>query len=320
VDDIYCTGSNSEATLAAVIGEISSIFDVRDLGTPRTYLGLNFNINSDSTCTLSQEDYLETLLVKFNMEAAHPASTPGASDFGNISVGSEPLLDSSGVALYQSLVGGLQWLATCTRPDISYVVSVLQRYMTRPVAAHMTAAKRVLRYLKGNPGGIIYSGSTGESPPQLRGYADASFASDPNTRRSHTGYVFMLGSAAVAWRSKLQSSVTLSTAEAEYVALCSATVAVIPLVQLLNFLGVTQQGAVCIYEDNSAAVRLAKDRAACKRTKHIDVKYHFVREQVAAGVVEVVAVRTQEQHADLLTKSLSQSLHQYHASVISGAA
>jgi hypothetical protein len=152
---------------------------------------------------------------------------------------------------------------------------------------------------------------------ELVGYADASFAADPVTRRSHTGYVFMLSGAAVQWRSKQQSLVTLSTAEAEYVALCAASKDAVSLAGLLAFLGF-EQGPVTLLEDNTAAIRLAQDPAACKRTKHIDVQFHFVREQVLAGRIAVAAVSTERQHADVLTKALSAPKHHFHAGVIMG--
>jgi hypothetical protein len=152
----------------------------------------------------------------------------------------------------------------------------------------------------------------------LVGFADASYASDHSTRRSHTGYVFTLGGAAVAWCSKKQRCVALSTTEAEYVALCEASKEVAWLRRQLDFLG-HPQGPVTLFEDNSAAIFLANDDGAAHRTKHIDVKFHYVREQVARGVVQVVAVRTDEQHADVLTKALGVDKHHYHTNKLLGS-
>ena len=239
--------------------------------------------HNDGSITLSQPDYINRLLERHHQIGAHPAHTPAATT--SIAAEESAELDGALVAEYQSMLGGLQWIATCTRPDISFTVSQLQRHMAQPKRCHMEAAKRVLRYLKGHPTGITYTRQEGAAL-QLIGYADASFASDTSTRRSQTGYAFVLCGAAVVWRSRLQPCVTLSSTEA----------------------------------DNAAAIRLAADTGASQRTKHIDVKYHYVREQVQNKLVSVESVRTQEQHADVLTKVLGTVQHHFHTAALLGSA
>jgi hypothetical protein len=265
---------------------------------------------------LTQHGYTARVLKEHGMQSAHGARTPSAG--AAVTDDRSAPLAASAAATYRTLMGELGWLAMCTRPDIAYDVSQLQRVTAAPLECHMEAAKRILRYLASNGGGLAYGRLAGEQRLELVGYADASFAADNVTRRSHTGYVFMLGGAAVQWRSKQQSLVTLSTAEAEYVALCSASKDAVSLAALLSFLGV-EQGPVTLFEDNAAAIRLASDPAACKRTKHIDVQYHFVREQVQAGRIGVVAVSTELQHADVLTKALHAPKHHFHAAAIMGS-
>jgi hypothetical protein len=313
VDDILATGTAISAELVAVFELIAGRFAMKDLGFPNRFLGINFNRSSDGSIQLVQDCYINTLLERFSMADAHPVHTPMATDL-TLSLDS-PLVDAEVGGVYKRLVGSLQWLATCTRPDISYGVSQLQQRMQSARQCDMAAARRVLAYLKGFPVGLTYRRTGADL--QLVGFADASYASDASTRRSHTGFVFMLGGAAVAWCSKRQRCVTLSTTEAEYVALCEASKEVPWLRRLLAFLG-HPQGPVTLFEDNSAAICLANDDGAAHRTKHIDVKFHYVREQVQRGVVRVEAVRTDEQHADVLTKALGGELHHYHTGVLLG--
>jgi transposase InsO family protein len=313
VDDMLATGTADGEQLRAVFELVASRFEMKDLGFPSKFLGINFNRTADGSITLVQDAYISAVVERFGMADAHSAHTPMATDL-TASLNS-PLLDTELQAQYQRLVGSLQWLATSTRLDISHTVSQLQQRVQAPRQCDMAAGRRVLAYLKGHPFGITYR-CTGKGV-RLLGFADASYASDAATRRSHTGYVFTLAGAAVAWRSKKQQCVTLSTTEAEYVALCEASKEVAWLRRQLDFLG-HPQGPIPLFEDNSAAIYLANDDGAAHRTKHIDVKFHYVREQVAKGVVRVVAVRTDEQHADVLTKALGRERHHYHTNALLG--
>jgi hypothetical protein len=316
VDDNLHTGTSDAGALRAAVRELGGVFSIKELGFPQTFLGMELERRSGGGLALTQRGYTERVLKEHGMLAAHGACTPAAGS-ALVDDQSPPLLPGA-AATYRTLMGELGWLALCTRPDIAFAVSQLQRYTSAPLECHMEGAKRILRYLASNAGGLAFARLEGEQRPELVGYADASFAADAATRRSHTGYVFMLGGAAVQWRSKQQSLVTLSTAEAEYVALCSASKDAIGLSGLLAFLGF-KQGPITLLEDNAAAIRLAHDPAACKRTKHIDVQFHFVREQVQAGRIGVVAVSTELQHADVLTKALHAPKHHFHAAAIMGS-
>jgi len=226
------------------------------------------------------------------------------------------LLEAGRAERYRSIVGGLLWVSTCTRPDIAFTVSVLAQHVASPCEHHLLMATRVLLYLKAHPSGITYRHS--QQQPQLIGYADASYASDVFDRRSTSGYVFMLAGAAVAWRAKKQSEVVNSTTEAEYIALFFAGRQAHMLAQLFNFIGLSQHGPVRIYEDNTAAKLIAEDVSSQQRTKHIDVKYHSIREMVARGEVEIVMVGTRGQHADICTKPLNSTLHAVHKAAVLG--
>jgi hypothetical protein len=187
--------------------------------------------------------------------------------------------------------------------------------MQGPTSAHWQRARRVLRYLRGNPGGLVY---TQQESATLEAFADASFATDNSSGKSTTGFVLLLSGAAVSWRSKLQSCVAQSTTEAEYISLALAAAEVYWLRQLLAFLNNEQAAATPIYEDNNAALQLASNPVVQQRTRTINVKYHYLRQLVGQKVVDVLAVRTGAQRADILTKALPRAAHKVHAAYLLG--
>jgi hypothetical protein len=170
----------------------------------------------------------------------------------------------------------------------------------------MAACKRVLRYLQGTAElGITYSrGSAGGGGEIITGYSDSDWAGEPETRRSTTGFVFMISGGAVSWASRLQPTVALSSTEAEYMAACAATQEAVYFRQLLGDLGCGVSGPTVIYVDNQGAIALGENPVRHKRSKHIEVRYHYVRERVARGDTRLQYISTVEQLADLFTKAL----------------
>ncbi|KAJ9515400.1 hypothetical protein QJQ45_016401 [Haematococcus lacustris] len=201
----------------------------------------------------------------------------------------------------RELVGGLLWLSTCTRPDIAFAVGQLTRYMQAPTREHEQAAQGVLRYLRGIAGqGLVFSGScSGE----LVGFCDSDYASCKQSRRSTTGYVFILSGATVSVRSKLQTTVATSTTEAEYQAVADATREALFLRKLLHELCAVT-GPVPILCDSQGAVALVKNPVESQRSKHIAVMHHMARERVWRGEVEFSYCPTADMVADALTKAL----------------
>jgi hypothetical protein len=204
------------------------------------------------------------------------------------------------------MVGSMLYLAISTRPDISYAVGELARFMAAPTSVHWQAAKGLLRYLAGTAAfGLVFGGGEG-----LVGYTDADYAGCPDTRRSTGGYLFMMGGAAISWSAKRQPTVSLSTVEAEYVAASQAVREAVWLKLLEEELDV-HGGAVNIYADNQGAIKLLKNPVISARSKHIEVAYHFARERVQRGDVEFKFVRSEEMLADVLTKALPKPKHLY---------
>jgi hypothetical protein len=307
VDDILITGTTKHSDVEALLALIKTRFPIKDLGELHWFLGIAVVRDLGAgTVALSQERYIQVLLERFGMEQAKGVATPGVPGDGAAEHPME-LLSTDQATLFRSLVGGLLYISVCTRPDLSYCVSVLARSMAQPHAHALAGAKRVLRYLKENPFGIVYRRTSGKLV--LTGYADASYAADMSTRKSTTGWVLMLAGAAVAWKSKLQPVVATSTTEAEYVALCYAALECVALRALLEFLGCPQRQATVFYEDNTAALQLSVNPVAQQATKHIAVRFHKLRELVATRVIDVTYVRTTEQLADILTKALGRVAH-----------
>ncbi|XP_048490429.1 secreted RxLR effector protein 161-like [Beta vulgaris subsp. vulgaris] len=200
---------------------------------------------------------------------------------------------------YAGAVGSLMYAMVCTRPDLAHVVSVVSRFMTQPGKEHWQAVKRIFRYLKGTADvGLIYGNDT---ECLVTGYSDSDYAGDIDTRRSMTGYVYTLGGSVVSWKATLQSSVTLSTTEAEYMALTAAAKEGIWLRGLVSDFGLHHDRAT-VYCDSLSAICLAKDQVHHDRTKHIDVRYHFLRSEKR---IVVKKVGTADNPADMFTKPVA---------------
>jgi len=198
------------------------------------------------------------------------------------------------------------YLAVCSRRDISFAVSYLSQFYQNFRRQHWVAAKRVFRYLKGTIDlGLTYR-KTGKP---IVGYVDADWANCPQDRRSYTGYVFMLSGCPITWESRKQRTVALSSTEAEYMALTESAKEGLHLKRFLDELGFNHLAQVCIQCDNNGARKLAENPVFHGRSKHIDVRHHFVREVLKSGDLKVEYMPTNEMAADVLTKGLSSSKH-----------
>lgn len=246
---------------------------------------------------LSQSGHIDKIIARFGMENCNPAKTPA-----------EPKLqlkrgDGRCPYPYRELVGSLMYIMMGSRPDLCFIVGYLARFQDAAGEEHWKHAKRVLRYLQATKNmELVYRRNPRE--PMVAAYADADYASDEFDRKCISGFLLRVHRNTVAWSSKKQSTVAMSSTEAEYVAMSSCVSETIWLAGLMADL---QPDAlpypVPIYEDNQGAIAMA-EREETRRVKHIDVKYHFIRNVVADGKVKLVYVPTQKQQADILTKSL----------------
>ena len=194
------------------------------------------------------------------------------------------------------------YLMVCTRPDLCYGVSLVSRFMSQPGKEHWEATKWILRYLRGTIDvGLVFEAT--EKGMQVNGFVDSDYAGDIDTRRSQTGYVFQIGGCTVSWKSNLQSIVALSTTEAEYIACTEAIKEALWLKGITREFGI-EQNSVSLYSDSQSALHLSKNMMFHERTKHIDVRFHFIREVISSGNVTLLKVSTEENAADALTKAL----------------
>ncbi|GJW81958.1 retrotransposon protein, putative, ty1-copia subclass [Tanacetum coccineum] len=202
---------------------------------------------------------------------------------------------------YANAVGSLMYLMVCTRPDIAYAVSVVSRYLANPGKNHWEAVKWILKYLRGTANVSLLYGTDRGNHVDVTGFVDSDYAKDPDKGRSITGYAFLVQRCVVSWKAMLQQVVALSTTEAEYMALTEAVKEAIWLRGLLEELGV-ELNTVAVNCDNQGAIHLSRNHVFHERTKHINVRYHFIREVLEAKTVEVLKVGTEHNAADALTK------------------
>jgi hypothetical protein len=322
VDDLLIAGDNIR-----LIEDVKNLFKqqykMQDMGPMEFVLGTEVTQNLEAkTIKLSQHRYTEDMLKKFEMWDVKPKPTPMQPN-SLLTKSQCPTTDEERTAMesipYREAVGSLLWLANGTRPDIAYAVGQCARFLSNPGKAHWDAVKHIMRYLKGTISiGITYDGKkeiitygftkgdlpivNGKLNPQI--FADADYANDPDSRRSITGYTYLLAGAPISWQSRQQKSVALSTMEAEYMAACAATQEAMWLRMLLRDLGVGADEPMVLNEDNESCIAFSKGPADHRRSKHIDIRYHFVNEKIAEKEIVMKHVGTAIQIADMLTKSL----------------
>uniref|UniRef100_A0A2N9FXA9 Integrase catalytic domain-containing protein n=1 Tax=Fagus sylvatica TaxID=28930 RepID=A0A2N9FXA9_FAGSY len=296
VDDIVLTGNNA-LFLSQLITNLSKVFELKDLGTLSFFLGLQIQ-RSSTGLTLTQTKYATDLLHKHHMQHCSPCKTPCVPHVRLSATEGTPLTD---VHAYRSLVGALHYL-TFTRPDLSFAVHQVCQFMNAPTSIHLTAAKRILRYLQGTlDHGLHYT----PGPTTLSAFTDADWAGDPNDRRSTSGLLVFLGHNPITWSAKKQLTVSRSSTEAEYRALASASAEVCWLRVLLRDLGIFISAPPILWCDNVSALAIASNPVFHARTKHIEVDFHFIRERVLRKDLQVQFVSTADQLADIFTKGLS---------------
>ncbi|CAI7872892.1 unnamed protein product [Closterium sp. NIES-54] len=249
------------------------------------------------------------MLESFGLSEANPVRTPLPTGFDVHAHAKEPLLRDELVQLYQSIVGSFMYASTTTQPQIAYAVSQLSKVVSCPKAFHLQAAKRVLRYLKGCVKSGIFYPAYSKPQVELVGFSDADYAGDSADRKSHTGYVYCLNGAAISWQSKRQPVVALSTTESEYISLCQCIQEGVWLKRLFGEFGHDLAGGVPVFVDNQSAIALAQNACLHGRTKHMQVRWHFIREMVASGEVILRWCPTNRQPADILTKPLPFERH-----------
>ena len=306
VDDMLIAAGDLQS-IKKIKGALMSAFDARDLGEASLFLGMAIERDrSNRHIKLSQSRMAAELVSKYGLQEGKTRRVP-LSPSVHLSREDGELLDKT-ESSYTHLVGSLLYMSVCTRPDIAQAVGALAKFMATPTTVHFQAAKGVLRYIAGTKDyGINFSG---KDQGGLRGYCDADYAGDLDTRRSTTGYVFIINGGAICWSSKRQPTVAASTTEAEYMAAAHAVKEALWLRKLATDLQLSMEGAILIHADNQSAIKLLRNPISSMRSKHIDVIYHFARERVARKEVKFEYIRTEHMVADMLTKPVPQEKHE----------
>ena len=294
VDDIIIA-SNKQSTLNSVKEYLSQRYQMKDLGEISWFLGIQFSREATSY-KMNQSKYIENILARFQMSDCKPRSTPCEMSGKPMVEDTEP----TDAKRYREIVGSLIYVMTTTRPDVCYAVTKLAQHMANPFKVHETMAKHVLRYLKGTIDKELVFCKHTEQNMRLLGYCDADWG-NADDRRSITGYCFQLayGGAAISWKSRKQPTVALSTCEAEYMALASATQEAKFLMQLLTDMSGNVYKNFDLHCDSQSAIALAKNPVQHQRSKHIDIKYHLVRNEVQSGTMELLYTPSDQNVADI---------------------
>lgn len=233
------------------------------------------------------------------MSDAKSSQTPIGAHFKLSSVKDDEERIDTEVIPYSSAVGSMMYAMVGSRPDLAYGIGLVSRFMSKPGQMHWEAVKWLLRYIKGSLNlELMY---TTDKELHIQGFCDSDYAADLDRSRSISSYVFSVGGNVVSWRSNLQRVVALSTTEAEYISLTEAVKEAIWLKGLLGDFGFSHD-AVKVWCDSQSTICLSKNSVFHERTKHIATKYHFIRDVIAEGEVEVLKVHTSRNPADVLTK------------------
>jgi len=296
VDDIIFGPTNQtlcEQFVAAMQGE----FEMSMMGELNYFLGLQIKQLNHGTF-LSQTKDCKELLKKFDMENCKEISTPMAT---NCYLDSNEKGTSVDQTKYRGLIGSLLYL-TASRPDIMFSVCLCARFQSNPKESHFTATKRILKYLQGTTTvGLWYPS---EVSLDLVGYSDSDFASCKIDRKSTSGTCYLLGSSLISWHSKKQACVVLSTTEAEYIAAGSCCAQSLWIKQQLSDFGLNLS-KIPLLCDNTSVINLTKNPVQHLRTKHIEIRHHFIKDHVNNGDCEIQFVSTENKLAGLFTKSLN---------------
>ncbi|KAK8670028.1 hypothetical protein V6N13_104794 [Hibiscus sabdariffa] len=315
VDDILIIG-NDIPTLQSVKAWLSSCFSMKDLGETTYILGVKiYRDRSRRLLGLSQSTYIDKVLKRFNMEASKKGFLPmthGISLSKEMCPSTSQERERMSQIPYASTIGSIMYAMICTRPDLSYALSMTSRYQASPGEGQWVAVKNILKYLRRTKDVFLVYG--GEEQLCIKGYIGASFQTDKDDSRSQSGFVFRLNGGAVSWKISKKDTVADSTTEAEYIAASEAAKEAVWIKKFVTELGVVPSisDALELYFDNNGAIAQAKEPRSHQRSKHILRRFHLIREIVDRGDVEICKVHTDDNIADPLMKPLSQQKHDRH--------
>lgn len=306
VDD-FAFLSNSPAFLAAFKDQLQSTFDVKYFGSLKTFIGWEIT-QHENGIGISQERYTRELLTKYDLSNCNTTLTPMPTTADLLpKTDNEKPLSTDEHRLYRIQIGELLYLAVCTRPDIAFAVCALARSLHAPASRHLTMIRRILRYLSGTKNyGIHYKSN---DQLDVKAYSDSDWAGCTTTRKSTTGFIITVNNSPVSWKSLRQSSIALSSAEAEYIALSTTSKELTWIRRLLweiqfkqPFSRLSLIPTIPIYCDNTAAISTAFQPGVNARTKHFEVRLHHIRDLLSQNVISIRHISSEDDIADILTK------------------
>lgn len=297
VDDMLIV-THDEDEYRRVRNHLQRNFKITCLGPVSNYLGIRIQRTQNGEFLLDQSAYIRRVAARFGQDKAKPSHIPMDPGYPNMQQMEESPMPRK--EDFQSLVGALLYIAVNTRPDIAISASILGRKVSHPTESDWTEAKRTLRYLYTTADLKLRLGDEGP----LEAYVDADWAGDRVDRKSNTGFVFRLGGP-ISWTARKQQCVTLSSTEAEYVALSEASRELLWLLKLMDDVGEIVDQPIQIRENNQSCIAMLRSEGESSRTKHIDTRYNFVKELNSTGVMNVVYCPTETMIADILTKPLA---------------
>ncbi|CAM8990842.1 unnamed protein product [Rhodiola kirilowii] len=306
VEDILLI-SKSVNKIQKLKKDLSREFKMKDLGKARKILGMIIERNrNDCFLEIHQKPYLEKVIAKYGNLNSKPVKVPLAPHF-LLSKSQSPKTDSEIVRMeivpYANVIGSLMYAMISTRLDLSYVISLLSRFMSNLGMDHWLALKHVVAYVKSTiDTGLCYSKR--KDVLELVGYVDADFGGDRDCRKSTTAFYFTFGMNCISWKSQMQSIVAMSTTETEYISLSESVKEAMWLKGMLAECKLSNNSPV-IFSDSQSALCLDKNPVYHERSNHIDIKYHFLRHHVETGVIKLLRVGTEDNPADMGTRVIS---------------
>lgn len=299
VDDILVASSN-RLLCDDFIKSLSKYFDIKILGFPERFLGIDIHINKNRVISLSQEKFLEEVLNNFDMQESHPVKNPILRN-----VDYSKLIKNQTNFPFKRALGSLMWLANYTRPDITYATHYLARFQSNPTEEHWIMMKRIFRYLNGTRNSGITFDKRNETV--IEAYVDSSYKDDPNTKKSTTGYLIRYHGNIISWKSRLQHSMAHSTTHAEYIAITDAATDIIFLARIIEESLISKKNVfpVPIFEDNSSCLSQCENTLTRTQLKYIEKKYLDVKDFFDMRLLKVHKIDSKHQLADILTKPLT---------------
>lgn len=296
VDDLIITGTPKKE-IDRFKAQMEDKFEMSDLGLLAYYLGIEVS-QAEGNISIKQSAYATKILKEVGMTDCNKTLIP-------MDPGTRLTKNTEGTMVnsteYRSLIGCLRYLLH-TRPDLSYSIGLLSRFMQEPKEQHMKAIRQVLRYVKGTINyGITYRHNGGN---KIQGFSDSSYGVNTQEGKGTTGIIFYYGDSSISWSTKKQATVALSSCESEFIAATAAATQALWLKRLLSRLTHSNEEKVTIMVDNKSAIELMKNLVFHGRSKHIDTKYHFIRECVEREDLQVEFISGEYQKADILIKAL----------------